>query len=445
MDQTVKHSLRLARMARMDLTPNPRERQTQPPGEASSAPTPPGSPGGRTGPPVDEAAGATAPTEQAESGPAAVNGTPVPANGTPTPANSSPNASPAGTPTPGNGSPDASSPSTSVPADGTHNTSSPSTPTPANGTPHATPTGTPTPANGVRRPAPTSAPATAGPHADSADTPTSADTPRPAPDAASPPDQPPRHQPPADEVPTEQLPVVRPPAFANVPPPEDPLGGKPEDLPGSAGEHLLQLAYDTRDRAERFYSDQMTDRLNETMIEFVRRMDMAFIATADSRGEADCSFRAGPPGFIQVLDDKHVAYPEYRGNGVLASLGNISENPHVGILLIDFVRDRIGLHINGRAMIVEDDAMRAEFPNLPVEQNRGRRAERWVLVEVDEAYIHCRKHIPAMQPVAADQAWGTDDVKRKGGDYFGVRAERRGKQTNTTSPVAACQSKVNGS
>jgi hypothetical protein len=400
MDQTVKHSLRLARMARMDLTPNPRERQTQPPGEASSAPTPPGSPGGRTGPPVDEAAGATAPTEQAESGPAAVNGTPVPANGTPTPANS---------------------------------------------TPHATPTGTPTPANGVRRPAPTSAPATAGPHADSADTPTSADTPRPAPDAASPPDRSPRHQPPADEVPTEQLPVVRPPAFANVPPPEDPLGGKPEDLPGSAGEHLLQLAYDTRDRAERFYSDQMTDRLNETMIEFVRRMDMAFIATADSRGEADCSFRAGPPGFIQVLDDKHVAYPEYRGNGVLASLGNISENPHVGILLIDFVRDRIGLHINGRAMIVEDDAMRAEFPNLPVEQNRGRRAERWVLVEVDEAYIHCRKHIPAMQPVAADQAWGTDDVKRKGGDYFGVRAERRGKQANTTSPVAACQSKVNGS
>src|SRR5690606_8628903 len=95
--------------------------------------------------------------------------------------------------------------------------------------------------------------------------------------------------------------------------------------------------------------------------------------------------------------------------------------------------------------LVEDDAMRAEFPNLPVEQNRGRRAERWVLVEVDEAYIHCRKHIPAMQPVAADQAWGTDDVKRKGGDYFGVRAERRGKQANTTSPVAACQSKVKGS
>ncbi|WP_245566625.1 pyridoxamine 5'-phosphate oxidase family protein [Thermocrispum agreste] len=226
-----------------------------------------------------------------------------------------------------------------------------------------------------------------------------------------------QQQPPPDEEPTEQLPVVRPPAFADVPPPDDPLDGAADDLPGSAGEHLLQLAYDTREQAERFYAEQMTDRLTPTMVEFVGRMEMAFIATADSRGEADCSFRAGPPGFIRVLDDKHVAYPEYRGNGVMASLGNISENPHIGILLIDFARDRVGLHINGRAMIVENDAMRAEFPDLPVTEDRGRRAERWVLVEVDEAYIHGSKHIPAMQPVAADPGPEHDD-------YFCVRASR---------------------
>src|SRR5690606_28390290 len=135
-----------------------------------------------------------------------------------------------------------------------------------------------------------------------------------------------QQQPPPDEEPTEQLPVVRPPAFADVPPPDDPLDGAADDLPGSAGEHLLPLASATREQAERFYAEQMTDRLTPTMVEFVGRMEMAFIATADSRGEADCSFRAGPPGFIRVLDDKHVAYPEYRGNGVMASLGNISEN-----------------------------------------------------------------------------------------------------------------------
>lgn len=230
---------------------------------------------------------------------------------------------------------------------------------------------------------------------------------------------------------------------------EPPDAGPPEsEHPGSAGEHLLQQAYGTKMRAEKFYDDQMSDHLNPAMIEFIGRMEMAFVATADAHGEADCSFRAGPPGFIQVLDERHVAYPEYRGNGVLASLGNISENPHIGIMLLDFMRDRIGLHINGRAMIVEDDAMRAEFEGLPEETVRGRMPERWVLVEVDEAYIHCRKHIPHLQPASKDtrdQTWGTDDVKRKGGDYFGVRAARKEATTSEAArPSMACQSSLNG-
>ncbi|HEY8373708.1 MAG TPA: pyridoxamine 5'-phosphate oxidase family protein [Pseudonocardiaceae bacterium] len=221
---------------------------------------------------------------------------------------------------------------------------------------------------------------------------------------------------------------ARPSALATLPDtdaPEDPLPGDECGLPGSRGEHLLQRTYGTEQRARRFYEDQMLDRLNENMIEFVRRMDMAFIATADSRGECDASFRAGPAGFIQVLDERHLAYPEYRGNGVMASLGNISENPHVGILMIDFVTDLIGLHVNGRASIVEDADLRAEHPELPQEFERGRTPERWVVVEVEEAYIHCRKHIPRMIPVARNRAWGTDDVKRKGGDYFGAKAEAK--------------------
>lgn len=193
---------------------------------------------------------------------------------------------------------------------------------------------------------------------------------------------------------------------------------------GSTGEHLLQSAYGTRERAQRFYDDQVLDHLNDTMISFVGRMEMAFVATSDARGEADCSLRAGPPGFIQVFDERTLAYPEYRGNGVLASLGNISENPHVGLLLLDFVRDLIGLHVNGRAGIVEDAALRELRPQLPTAFDRGRTPERWVVVAVEEAYIHCRKHIPRMQPVPLTRDWGTDDVKRKGGDYFETRANR---------------------
>ena len=59
------------------------------------------------------------------------------------------------------------------------------------------------------------------------------------------------------------------------------------------------------------------------MVEFVGRMEMAFIATADAGGECDSSLRAGPAGFLHVIDTKHLAYPEYRGNGVMATAGNI--------------------------------------------------------------------------------------------------------------------------
>jgi len=202
-------------------------------------------------------------------------------------------------------------------------------------------------------------------------------------------------------------------------------------LPGCAGEHLLQSAYGTEDRAQRFYRDQVLDRLNADMVEFVGRMEMAFIGTADAGGECDSSFRAGPPGFLHVLDEGRLAYPEYRGNGVLASLGNISENPHVALLMIDFVRDLIGLHVNGRARIVEDADLRLERPDLPTVVERGRTPERWVVVHVEEAYLHCRKHIPRMEPVSRERDWGTDDMRRKGGDYFGVRA---GQDTQDAGP-----------
>lgn len=194
-----------------------------------------------------------------------------------------------------------------------------------------------------------------------------------------------------------------------------------DSLPGSAGEHALQCAYGTETRARRFYADQVRDRLLPPMVEFIQRMEMIFVATADAHGECDASLRAGPPGFIRVLDARTLAYPEYRGNGVHASLGNISENAHVGLLMVDFVRDLIGLHVNGPARIVEAAEFGATCPQVPLDIERGRRAERWVVVEVEEAYIHCRKHIPRMARVHERREWGTDDPARKGGDYFGAK------------------------
>ncbi len=195
----------------------------------------------------------------------------------------------------------------------------------------------------------------------------------------------------------------------------------PSAPPGSDGEHALQEEFGSATRADRFYDDQVRDRLLPRMVEFIGRMEMAFVATSDRHGECDNSLRAGPPGFLRVIDDYTLAYPEYRGNGVFASLGNISENGHIGILMVDFVESLIGLHVNGRARVVDDDTFRSRFPGHAGDHVPGRNAERWVVVDVEEAYIHCRKHIPRMERVTRKRDWGTDDPARKGGDFFGAK------------------------
>jgi len=150
-----------------------------------------------------------------------------------------------------------------------------------------------------------------------------------------------------------------------------------------------------------------------------------FIATADDSGECDCSFRAGLAGFVRVVGEKTLLYPEYRGNGVLASLGNISENPHIGLTFIDFFQHTIGLHVNGRAKVVENVDL-PQIPGLPdtalqdVQLKGGRKPERWVVVDVEEAYIHCSKHIPLLTKQDKSILWGTDDTRLKGGDFFNV-------------------------
>jgi predicted pyridoxine 5'-phosphate oxidase superfamily flavin-nucleotide-binding protein len=194
--------------------------------------------------------------------------------------------------------------------------------------------------------------------------------------------------------------------------------------PTTPGERQLQDELGTRTRADHFSATQVLDHLNEEMQAFVARQDLVFLSTAGAAGGCDCSLRAGPVGFVQVLGPGTVAYPEYRGNGVMASLGNIRETGRVGLLFVDFVRDVIGLHVNGRARVVSDELLRADVPGLAADPHPGRHPVVWVVVDVEEAYVHCSKHIPLLVPLPKQQHWGTDDHKRKGGDFFHAAAER---------------------
>ena len=169
-------------------------------------------------------------------------------------------------------------------------------------------------------------------------------------------------------------------------------------VPGSDGEHRLQEFHGTTARAHTFYANQVRDQLLPTMVDFVQRMEMVFVATSAS-GRCRSTVSTGTPGFLHVLDASRLALPERR-QGPAAT--DVAENPHVGLLMVDFEAARIGLHVNGAARVLDDTAARAEVASLPEHPSPGDDAA-WILVDVEEAFIHCRKHIPTMTTLRREE------------------------------------------
>ena len=148
---------------------------------------------------------------------------------------------------------------------------------------------------------------------------------------------------------------------------------------------------------DRFGTRRLADRLDEKFLArgvidaddraFIERMDMFFLATADPEGRPDCSYKGGDPGFVRVLDERTVAFPNYDGNGMYRSLGNVLCNPHVGLLFVDFTAQRPSrLRLNGRASIADDDPLAAGYPG----------AQFVVRVAVREVFPNCPRYIHRM-------------------------------------------------
>jgi predicted pyridoxine 5'-phosphate oxidase superfamily flavin-nucleotide-binding protein len=188
--------------------------------------------------------------------------------------------------------------------------------------------------------------------------------------------------------------------------------------PASDGERLLQDIYGSTERATRFYNEQMVDVLTERMRNFLACQTWMILCTADEDGMPSGSPRFGEPGFVVPIDDRTVTWPEMRGNGVMTSLGNLVKNPKAHLMFPDLT-ERIGLHLRGETTIVEHDVMRVEQPAIVASVKTPRQPERWVILRLEVGYVHCRKHFPRSDDKRVD--WGTDDVKAKGGDYFGAR------------------------
>ena len=153
----------------------------------------------------------------------------------------------------------------------------------------------------------------------------------------------------------------------------------------------LQDAFGSRALADRLAEKLRRDRFNEADAAFIAAQSFFFLATADAEGRPDCSFKGGPPGFARVAAPDLLVFPDYDGNGMFKSLGNIAANPHVGQLFIAMGEKAGRLRVNGRAEVVRDDPLMAAIPG----------AQLLVKVTPTDIFPNCPRYIPQMTMEAA--------------------------------------------
>jgi len=155
------------------------------------------------------------------------------------------------------------------------------------------------------------------------------------------------------------------------------------------GNRQFQDRYDTRRLADRLEDRFLTTvEFDEGDRALIEASDMFFLATVDPDGQPTCSYKGGDPGFVRVLDDRTLGFPNYDGNGMYLSIGNLSVNPRVGMLFIDFSTPK-RLRVEGVASITLGDPLVAEYPE----------AQFVVRVEATRIYPNCSRYIHRMELV----------------------------------------------
>ena len=130
--------------------------------------------------------------------------------------------------------------------------------------------------------------------------------------------------------------------------------------------------------------EKSIDRLDDICKEVIAKSPFIVIASANSDGELDISPKGDPAGFVQVLDDKHLAIPDRPGNRRADTFENLISNPHVAIIFMIPGRGET-LRINGEARIVRDEPLRKSMAV------KGQVPSFAIVVRVEEAFMHCPK------------------------------------------------------
>jgi uncharacterized protein len=153
------------------------------------------------------------------------------------------------------------------------------------------------------------------------------------------------------------------------------------------GNRRLQDQFDSRRISDRVEEKLTRTQFTEADKAFIESLPYFFLATADAAGRPDCSYKGGMPGFVRVTGPSELAFPDYDGNGMFKSLGNMLVNPAVGILLIAMHGKPQRLRVNGEAVVSEHDSLLATTVG----------AQLIVRVAARAIFPNCPRYIPSME------------------------------------------------
>lgn len=125
------------------------------------------------------------------------------------------------------------------------------------------------------------------------------------------------------------------------------------------------------------------------LAEFLSRLDMFYLGTANAEGQPYIQYRGGSPGFLKVLDDRTLGFADFGGNRQYITLGNLSENSKAFIFLMDYSQSQ-RVKLWGTARVVEDDS--ALLDQLRDPDYPGK-VERAIIFTIEAWDMNCPQHI----------------------------------------------------
>ena len=153
------------------------------------------------------------------------------------------------------------------------------------------------------------------------------------------------------------------------------------------GQRELQDRFGSRLLADRLDEKLRRSRFNDADKALVEESPFFFLATADAEGRPDCSFKGGLPGFVRIAAPDLLVFPDYDGNGMFRSLGNLRVNPHVALLFIRIGEKPGRLRINGKAEIAFEDERLEGMPG----------GQMLVKVTPIDIFPNCPRYIPRLE------------------------------------------------